>query len=110
MTVILFATIVFGVGLGFIQGMMDPENHKSTWRFVLKFERELEYSEVLGIYVGAFCGMVIEYIRQLETRHRKPLNIKKSLEEQLGQHANSQNLDFSDDEDENSQSWAIFSY
>lgn len=63
MTIILLVTFVFGIGLGFIQGMMDPENHKSTWKFVLKFERELEYSEVLGIYVGAFCGMAIEYIR-----------------------------------------------
>ena len=100
MFVILFSTCLFGISLGFIQGYMDPESHRSSYVVMYKFSRELELSQVMGMYLGAFTAVLIEALRQMEVRYRKPTSGKNSLESQLEQHADSQNLDFEDDPEE----------
>lgn len=56
------------------------------------FERELKESQMLGMFTGAICGFLIEFIRQKEVGYR-PAYRDDSYE----QHADSSNLNFDSD-------------
>jgi hypothetical protein len=63
---------------------MDPEQGKNMYRIINKFTKELELSELVGMYLGAVTAVCIEVVRQIEVKHRKPLNDKgKGLDSQL---------------------------
>ena len=81
---------------------MDPEKSKSFWKVVNSFTEELELSTVFGMYIGAATAVTIEVVRQIEVKHRKPLNDKgRSLDSQLDmQYAQYNNLNFEDDSEE----------
>ena len=80
MFVIMVSTILFGIAFGFIQGYMDPESHRSVYVIMNMFSHELELSQVVGMYLGAFTAFLIEGLRQMEMKYRKPVSGKNSLE------------------------------
>lgn len=102
MNAILTSSILNGIVMGYIQGFMDPEKSKSFWKVVNSFTEELELSTVFGMYIGAATAVTIEIVRQIEVKHRKPLNDKgKGLDAQLDmQYAQYNNLNFEDDSEE----------
>lgn len=63
MNAILSSSIMFGIALGYIQGTMDPENSRYIWKIIDGFTRELEYSELFGVYLGTITAVTIEIIR-----------------------------------------------
>ena len=86
MNAILTSSMLNGILMGYIQGCMDPEKSRSFWKVVNRFTEELELSTVFGMYIGAATAVTIEIVRQIEVRHRKPLNDKgKGLDAQLDQ-------------------------
>ena len=62
---------------------MDPESHRSVWVIMHTFSKELELSQVVGMWLGAATAFIIEVLRQLEFKYRKPTSGKNSLENQL---------------------------
>jgi hypothetical protein len=80
MFVLMVSTLIFGISLGFIQGYMDPESHRNTYVIMHTFSKELELSQVVGMYIGAFTAFFIEGLRQMEMKYRKPTSGKNSLE------------------------------
>jgi hypothetical protein len=63
MFVLMVSTCVIGLSLGFIQGYMDPESHRSTYVIWKTFSQELELSQVVGMYLGAFTAVAVEALR-----------------------------------------------
>jgi len=41
MTVVMISIMIFGIGLGYIQGVMDPESCHNTWKAMSIFTKEL---------------------------------------------------------------------
>lgn len=63
MTVVMISIMIFGIGLGYIQGVMDPESCHNTWRAMNIFTKELMMSQWYGMIVGSISCLVIELIR-----------------------------------------------
>jgi hypothetical protein len=42
---------------------MDPEQGKNIYKIMNKFTKELELSELVGMYLGAACAVCIEVVR-----------------------------------------------
>ena len=80
MFVVLATSVVFGYAFGVIQGYMDPESHRSVYVIMNRFSRELELSQVFGMYIGAASAFIIEGLRQMEMKYRKPISGKNSLD------------------------------
>ena len=68
----MITIITFAMSLGYIQGTMDPEAANNTWSTLSLFSDELDVSEKVGLFVGAFAAIVIEIIRQMEVKNRQP--------------------------------------
>jgi len=63
MFVVMTTSILFGVSFGFIQGYMDPESHRSKYVIMNLLSRELELSQVVGMYIGGASALLIECLR-----------------------------------------------
>lgn len=63
MFVVMVTSILFGVSFGFIQGYMDPESHRSVFVIMHFLSRELELSQVVGMYIGGLSALIIEGLR-----------------------------------------------
>lgn len=94
MFALMLTVITFAISLGYVQGTMDPEAANNTWSTLSLFSDELDVSEKVGLFVGAFSAITIEIIRQMEVKHRQP------YEETTGTFADSNNLNFESDSEE----------
>ena len=79
MLVILSSVLLYGLGLGIIQGNMDPENHRYFWTVISLFSMECMISEMFGLFYGALVAVILEVIRQMEVKRRK--QSKNSLDQ-----------------------------
>lgn len=91
MFVIMLTVACSAIVLGILQGSLDPESAHHGWSILNLMTKELEQAELSGIVIGAISGFCIEYIRQLEMKHRLPY---KHPDEP---HADSNNLNFDTD-------------
>ena len=91
MLCLMITIIIFATSLGFIQGTMDPESATNSWSTLSLFSEELDFSEKVGIVVGALSAVILEVIREMEVRHRAP------YKESTGTFADSDNLNFDTD-------------
>ena len=82
MTVLMITVILFGIGLGYIQGVMDPESSRSTWKMFDGFQKEMALSSKFGLVLGALSSLIIHIIRTLELPHRQPLIFVDEFDEE----------------------------
>lgn len=61
---------------------MDPENHKCSFAIMFSLAKEIKRSEPIGMVLGVFFGVMIEYLRQQEILKRP--KGKNALEKKLG--------------------------
>lgn len=70
MFIVLVASITYGLMFGYIQASNDPENHKCFFAIVFSVSYEIRESQPIGMGLGVFFTMMIEYLRQMEKMHR----------------------------------------
>jgi len=63
MFIIFLSVACFGLVIGILQAVFDPENAIFDWKVYYLISRELLYSEIGGGFIGAVCGFTIEAIR-----------------------------------------------
>ena len=82
MTVLMITVIFFGVGLGYIQGVMDPESSHNPWTMWNGFQKEVALSSKFGLALGALSSLIIHIIRLLELPFRQPLIFVDEFDDQ----------------------------
>lgn len=63
MFIIFLSVACFGLVIGVLQAMFDPENAMFDYKVYYLISRELLYSEIGGGLIGAVSGFLIEAIR-----------------------------------------------
>ena len=66
MTIVLLAICIFGIGVGYIQGKLDPENHISSFTMFQNLAKEVQFSTFLGMMVGLYGSWSIWLLRSFE--------------------------------------------
>ena len=99
MTIVLGTTWIFGVGVGYIQGAMDPVNHMTDGSILSKLSSEVQFSACLGLVVGSISACSIWLIRSYEIAGRG----RNTLEKQL----NYDSLNFDDTEETASERYSF---
>lgn len=80
MTIVLIIVFALGITLGYLQAEFDPENRsQDIWTRGAIFSFEIIACSSTGSYFGIVTAVLIEILRQHETKHKKEAKEEKTL-------------------------------